>query len=153
MARKVAEAIGVEECLLAGGLAVIAHGFVRGTRDVDLLARLPLSEAKRRLERGGLPTRSVKGDVLEGGFPCLKGVCDGLPFDVLPQIVPIHWEAAVPVAASGAGSLPRPARVVARRSAGTRASPGGARARDRALPGVSRRSPARQESVDTALTA
>lgn len=95
VARKVAEAIGVEECLLAGGLAVIAHGFVRGTRDVDLLARLPLSEAKRRLERGGLPTRSVKGDVLEGGFPCLKGVCDGLPFDVLPQIVPIHWEAAV----------------------------------------------------------
>jgi hypothetical protein len=39
----------------------------------------------------------------------LKGECDGLPFDVLPQLVPIHWEAAVPVGARDAGSL----RVVA----------------------------------------
>lgn len=105
VARKVAEAIGPEECLLAGGLAVMAHGFVRGTRDVDLLTRLPLSEARARLKRGGLPTRLLKGDPLEGGFSCLKGECDGLPFDVLPQLVPVHWEAAVPVRASGAGSL------------------------------------------------
>jgi hypothetical protein len=105
VARQVAEAIGAEECLLAGGLAVMAHGFVRGTRDVDLLTRLPLREARTRLARGGLPTRLVKGDPLAGGFSCLKGECDGLPFDVLPQLVPIHWEAAVPVGASGAGSL------------------------------------------------
>jgi hypothetical protein len=105
VARRVAEAIGPEDCLLAGGLAVMAHGFVRGTRDVDLLTRLPLSEARRRLERSGLPTRLVKGDPLEGGFSCLKGECDGLPFDVLPQLVPVHWEAAVPVEARGAGPL------------------------------------------------
>jgi hypothetical protein len=105
VAAKVAEAIGVEDCLLAGGLAVMAHGFVRATRDVDLLTRLSLSAARTRLERGGLAARLVKGDPLEGGFSCLKGTCDGLPFDVLPQIVPIHWEAAVPLPARGAGSL------------------------------------------------
>lgn len=105
VARKVAEAIGVGDCLLAGGLAVMAHGFVRGTRDVDLLTRLSLSEARSRLARGGLPTRRLKGDRLEGGFSCLKGECDGLPFDVLPQIVPVHWEAAVRVEVRGAGSL------------------------------------------------
>jgi hypothetical protein len=109
VARKVAETIGTGDCLLAGGLAVMAHGFVRGTRDVDLLTRLPLSEARTRLAQRGLATRRLKGDPLEGGFSCLKGECDGLPFDVLPQIVPVHWEAAVPVEASGAGSL----RVVA----------------------------------------
>ena len=105
VARRIAEAIGTDDCLLAGGLAVAAHGFVRGTRDVDLLTRLPLSEARKRLERGGLPTRLLKGTPLEGGFSCLRGECDGLPFDVLPQIVPVHWEAAVPAEAAGAGAL------------------------------------------------
>jgi hypothetical protein len=104
-ARQVAQAIGTEDCLLAGGLAVMAHGFVRGTRDVDLVTRVSLPEARRRLERAGLPTRLVKGDPLETGFSCLKGECEGLPFDVLPQLVPIHWESAVPVGARGAGPL------------------------------------------------
>ena len=105
VARRVAEAIGPEECLLAGGLAVMAYGFVRGTRDVDLLTRLPLAEARERLQRRGLPTRLLKGDPLEGGFSCLKGECDGLPFDVLPQLVPIHWEEAALVGESSAGPL------------------------------------------------
>jgi hypothetical protein len=105
VARKVAEALGTEDCLLVGGLAVMAHGFVRGTRDVDLLTRLPLTEARARLEANGLPTRLLRGDPLEGGFSCLKGECDGLPFDVLPQLVPVHWEAAPRVEGRGAGSL------------------------------------------------
>jgi len=105
VARKVAEALGTEDCLLVGGLAVMAHGFVRGTRDVDLLTRLPLSEARARLEAGGLPTRLLRGDPLEGGFSCLRGECEGLPFDVLPQIVPVHWEAAPRVERRGVGSL------------------------------------------------
>jgi hypothetical protein len=105
VARRVADAIGSEDCLLAGGLAVMAHGFVRVTRDVDVLTRLPLLEARARLERSGLPTRLLKGDRHAGGFSCLKGECDGLPFDVLPQLVPIHWDAALPVEARGAGPL------------------------------------------------
>jgi hypothetical protein len=83
----------------------MAHGFVRGTRDVDLVTRLPLSEASTRLKRGGLSTRLRKGDPLESGFSCLNGECDGLPFAVLPQLVPIHWDAALPVGAGDAGSL------------------------------------------------
>jgi hypothetical protein len=105
VARKIAEALGTEDCLLAGGLAVMAHGFVRATRDVDILTRLPLSEARVRLEASGLSTRLLRGDPLGGGFSCLKGECDGLPFDVLPQLVPVHWEAAPRVEGKGAGSL------------------------------------------------
>ncbi len=109
VARRIAEALGPEECLLAGGLAVMAHGFVRVTRDVDVLTRLPLPEARARLAAKDLPTHLLRGNPPEGRFSCLKGECDGLPFDVLPQIVPVHWEAAVPVEGRGAGSL----RVVA----------------------------------------
>ena len=46
----------------------------------------------------------LRGDPLEGSFSCLKGECDGLPFDVLPQVVPVHWDAAVPV--EGRGGVP-----------------------------------------------
>jgi len=105
VARKIAEALGTEDCLLAGGLAVMAHGFVRGTRDVDLLTRLPLAEARARLEASGLPSRLLKGGPPEGGFSCLKGECEGLPFDVLPQLVPVHWEEAPRIEGRGAGSL------------------------------------------------
>jgi hypothetical protein len=83
----------------------MAHGFVRATRDVDLLTRLPLSQARERLSKGGLETRLLRGDVLEGGFSCLKGECDGVPFDVLPQLVPIHWDLAPTVEDEAAGGL------------------------------------------------
>lgn len=109
VARRIAEALGPEESLLAGGLAVMAYGFVRATRDVDLVTRLSLPEARARLAKRGLETSLLRGDPLDGGFFCLKGECDGLPFDVLPQVVPVHWEAAVPVEGRGAGCL----RVVA----------------------------------------
>jgi len=105
VARRVAEALGQQDCLLAGGLAVMAHGFVRATRDVDLLTRLSLSEARERLSKGGLKSRLLRGDVLEGGFSCLKGDCDGLPFDVLPELVPIHWERAARLEDPAAGGL------------------------------------------------
>lgn len=105
VARRVAEALGQQDCLLAGGLAVMAHGFVRATRDVDLITRLSLSEARARLSKGGLETRLLRGDLLAGGFSCLKGECDGLPFDVLPELVPIHWELAPAVEGPAAGGL------------------------------------------------
>jgi hypothetical protein len=105
VARRVADALGKEDCLLAGGLAVMAHGFVRATRDVDLLTRLSLKEAQVRLSRGGLATRLHRGDILAGGFSCLKGQCEGLPFDVLPELVPIHWDSAPLVETPSAGGL------------------------------------------------
>lgn len=109
VAVEVARTLGPAECVVVGGLAVMAHGFVRATRDVDLLTRLPLAEARRRLGEGGLETRVLKGDFFEGGFSCLQGELGGVPFDVLPQLVPIHWELATPLL----GTAQAPLRVVA----------------------------------------
>lgn len=105
VARRLADALGKEDCLLAGGLAVMAHGFVRATRDVDLLTRLSLTKARARLARGRLATRLKRGDVLAGGFSCLEGECDGLPFDILPELVPIHWDLAPLVETPSADGL------------------------------------------------
>jgi hypothetical protein len=109
VAYRVAHAIGTGDCLIAGGLAVIAHGFVRATRDVDVVTRVPLAEASRRLLDAGLPTRLLRGGPLEGGFSCLKGEDGGVPFGVLPQLVPVQWEEATPVY----GREPDAVRVVA----------------------------------------
>lgn len=99
-AAELLEAIG-EGCAVAGGIAVNAHGFLRGTRDVDIIVSIPLEEARRRLEKHGIKTHLFRGDPLEGDFPCLKGVIGvalaggravGVPFDVLPQLVPLEPE-------------------------------------------------------------
>lgn len=99
-ATELLEAIG-EGSAVAGGIAVNAHGFLRGTRDVDIIVSIPLEEARRRLDRHGIRTQLFRGDPLEGDFPCLKGVIEvgvgggrslGVPFDVLPQLVPLEPE-------------------------------------------------------------
>ena len=92
VALRLAEIIGGDECQLAGGLAVAAHGFVRATKDIDLVARLSLSEVRKRLLGGGVEATLFRGDVLEGDFPCLRGVLERVPFDVLPELVPVDWE-------------------------------------------------------------
>lgn len=93
--------LGEKRCAIAGGLAVNAHGFVRATRDVDVIVTFPLEEARRLLEQHGVKTRLFKGDALEGDFSCLKGVIGvemgpgqihGVPFDILPQLVPVEPE-------------------------------------------------------------
>ena len=92
VALRLAEIIGGDECQLAGGLAVAVHGFVRATKDIDLVVRLPLSEVKRRLLGRGVEATLFRGDVLEGDFPCLRGVLERVPFDVLPELVAVDWE-------------------------------------------------------------
>jgi hypothetical protein len=87
--------IGEGDCALAGGLAVSAHGYVRATKDVDIIVAVPLDEARRRLESHGQKTRLLRGDVFEGDFPCLKGVIAGVPFDVLPPLVPVEPDRTV----------------------------------------------------------
>jgi hypothetical protein len=87
--------IGERDCALAGGLAVSAHGYVRATKDVDIIVAVPLGEARRRLSAHGLETRLLRGDVFEGDFPCLKGVIGGVPFDVLPPLVPVEPDRTV----------------------------------------------------------
>jgi hypothetical protein len=87
-----ATSLGQEECRLAGGLAVAAHGFVRATKGIDLVTRLPLEEARRRLREHAIPATLFRGDVLEGDFPCLRGALERVPFDILPELVAIDWE-------------------------------------------------------------
>jgi len=102
--------LGEGRCALAGGVAVNAHGFIRATRDVDVIITFPLEEARRRLRESGIGVRLFKGDPLEGGFPRLKGVIgvevgrgrvQGVPFDVLPQLVPIEPERTIELTLRG----------------------------------------------------
>jgi hypothetical protein len=55
---------------------------------VDLVAGIPLAEARRRLVENGV-NAILKRGVLQGGFPCVKGDLDGVEFDVLPPLVPV----------------------------------------------------------------
>ena len=100
--------LGEDRCALAGGMAVNAHGFVRGTRDVDVVVAMPLAEARRLLSKSGVTARLFKGSLVEGDFPCLKGVipvgsrpADAVPFDVLPTLVPLEPERFVDLLVRG----------------------------------------------------
>ena len=71
------------------------HGYVRATDDLDFISRQSLIDTREKLRRAGIETRLLRGDALSGGFSCLKGEIDGIPFDVLPPLVPIAWDEAV----------------------------------------------------------
>ena len=92
--------IDPESCVVVGALAAAAHGYTRATTDVDLVSRLPLPEVRKRLADQGVKTLLKHGDVHEGDFDCLKGVLDGIEFDILPPLVPIDWANAVDLALS-----------------------------------------------------
>lgn len=100
-AMRLARLLGPDECLLIGGLAVGVHGYVRATDDLDFVSRPSLPVTRDRLRKAGLDTRLLRGDVLGGGFSCLKGEIDGIPFDILPVLVPIVWERALPLDIGG----------------------------------------------------
>ena len=100
--------LGEERCAIAGGMAVNAHGFVRGTRDVDVIVTMPLADARKLLSENGVMARLFKGDFVQGDFHCLKGVIavgsrptDAVPFDVLPALVPLAPERFVEVVVRG----------------------------------------------------
>ena len=101
---RLAGLLGLDECVLIGGLAVGVHGYVRATDDLDFISRLSLAVTRERLRKAGLETRLLRGDILDGGFSCLKGEIDGIPFDVLPPLVPIAWDRALHLDIGG-GSL------------------------------------------------
>jgi hypothetical protein len=99
-AARLIKALGEGRCAVAGGIAVNAYGYVRATRDVDIIVAIPLSEARRLLEEHGISVRLLRGNPLDGEFSCLKGVLElgkraveAVPFDVLPQLVPFDpWQ-------------------------------------------------------------
>lgn len=91
-ALRLARLIGDGDCRLAGALAVGAYGFVRATRDVDLVARLPLANVVKRLRQGRVEAQLHRGDATEGDFPCIRGALGAVPFDIIPPLVAIDWE-------------------------------------------------------------
>jgi hypothetical protein len=91
-----AEVLG-QDGVLVGGLAVGAHGYVRATDDVDFVARIALAEVRQRLRGRGIASAVRRGDPTEGGFDCLRGVIDGVRFDVMPPLVQLDWERAIEV--------------------------------------------------------
>ena len=97
IAYRLAATIDPDLCAVAGAMAVAVHGYPRATADVDLVSRLPLPEARKRLTDHGVKTTLKRGDVREADFDCLKGVLEGIEFDILPPLVPIDWENAVDV--------------------------------------------------------
>jgi hypothetical protein len=83
--------IDPDQCVVVGAMAVAVHGYPRATADVDLVSRLPLPEARKRLADRGVRATLKRGDELEGDFDWLKGALDGVEFDILPPLVPIDW--------------------------------------------------------------
>ncbi len=77
------------------------HGYVRATDDLDFVSRPSLAVTRQRLRKAGLETRLLRGDARGGGFSCLKGEIDGIPFDILPPLVPIVWDRALPLDIGG----------------------------------------------------
>lgn len=80
--------------MLIGAMAVAAHGYPRATKDVDLITRLPLMRARLRLVTAGVKAVLRSGHTLDGDFSCIRGTWGGVPYDVLPQLVPIDWDNA-----------------------------------------------------------
>ena len=89
------EVLGEDECLLIGGLAVAAHGFLRATAEVDFVVR-ELDTAARRLRDQGIDTKRSRGH-----FTCLKGTIRDVAFDILPPLAPIDWTRAITVSLGG----------------------------------------------------
>jgi hypothetical protein len=105
VAWRVSRILGKQDCVLVGGLAVAAHGYVRATLDVDFVTRLPLAEARDRLRAHEVDAAVARGDRLEGDFSCVKCTLEGVRVDVLPQLVPIAWDKAADVPLTRTRSL------------------------------------------------
>ena len=104
-AARIAAILG-DASLLIGGLAVSAWGHVRATEDVDFVSSSSPDELQRLLAADGIETELERGDVLEGDIPwVLHGRVQDVPFQVLPPLVPIHWENATVVAMPDGGEL------------------------------------------------
>jgi hypothetical protein len=90
-AARIARVLG-ESGILVGGLAVSAHGHVRGTDDVDFVTKLDPREVRRRLARAGIESRVTYYDEWAGDPPWrLHGRIRDVDYDILPPLVPIYW--------------------------------------------------------------
>lgn len=95
VAARIARVLG-DAGIVVGGLAVSAHGHVRGTDDVDFVTKLDPREVRKRLGRVGIEARLERHDEDMGEPPwTLSGVLLGVRFDILPPLVPIYWSRTI----------------------------------------------------------
>jgi hypothetical protein len=104
LARRLLAAVGDPRSALAGGVAVGAHGYVRATRDVDIVVGVALPEVQRRLALQGIETTLKQGESPEGDFSCLKGQDGGVPFDLIPPLAEVAWDRTITLTL-GTGSI------------------------------------------------
>lgn len=84
------------EFMIVGGYAVIFHGFVRNTKDLDILVRPTAENAQRTvtaLEKAGFGCPELKADLFTTG----KGITYGEPpvrIDIISKIPSITFEEA-----------------------------------------------------------
>jgi hypothetical protein len=105
VAHRLSTMLGPDQCVVVGAMAVAVHGYPRATVDVDLVFRLPLPEARKRLADHGVKAVFKRGDGSENDFDCVKGVLDGVEFDILPPLVPIDWPNVMEVPLGGGDSV------------------------------------------------
>lgn len=97
VAGRIAQVLG-DAGIVVGGLAVSAHGHVRGTDDVDFVTKLDPREVKRRLGRVGIESRLQRHDEETGEPPwTISGTLLDVNFDILPPLVPIYWSRTIAV--------------------------------------------------------
>ena len=65
IAIRLVRVLGADECVLVGGLAVGAHGYVRATGDVDLIVKASLESVRARLKRNGIQASLHRGDPMQ----------------------------------------------------------------------------------------
>ena len=91
-ALRLAAALG-DAGVVVGGLALAAWGYVRATDDVDFVSTLPAREVADRLRRAGIVCSIERGDTTVPW--CVRGVVEGIRFDVLPPVVPLALSSAI----------------------------------------------------------
>ena len=96
-AHRLAAMLDPDQCVVVGAMALAVYGYPRATVDVDFVSRLPLPEARKRLADHGVKASLEHSDKVAGDFDCLKGVFDGIEFDILPPLVEIDWKKAVAI--------------------------------------------------------
>jgi hypothetical protein len=101
VALRLTRLLGSDDCVVIGTLAVGIHGFVRAPTRLDLMSRRPLARVRKTLREAGIKTCVRRGDVLDSGLRWVEGEIDAIPFDILPPLVPIAWEAAIRVDVRG----------------------------------------------------
>jgi len=72
--------------VLVGGMAVCAWGYVRATRDIDLVSPWPAKDIVEKFREAGVDTILSIGDFSDPVPWTISGSIDDVPFQILPPL-------------------------------------------------------------------